>query len=120
MICNFLFISNYRTNDEGYHQGVLSDEQHKDGKKRRLTNIQICFMGWVYESTGNVFTIITPELHTLGMHCLHYPDAIMMFVLFPLLHLMNDEDTKTVITDENYYQGLRHMLGLREVIVKQS
>ena len=77
-------------------------------------------MGWVYESTGNVFTIITPELHRLGMHSVHYPDTIMMFVLFPLLHLMNDEDTKTVITDENYYQGLRHMLGLREVIVKQS
>ena len=74
-------------------------------------------MAWVYESTGNICTIITPELHKLGMHGLHYPDAIMMFVLFPFLHLMNDEDTKTVITNENYYEGLRHMMGLREVIV---
>ena len=97
---------------------MLSEEQHQDGKKRRLTNIQICFMGWVYESTGNLFTIFTPFLHKLGMHRLHFPDAIMMFVLIPFLHLMNDEDTKTVITMENYYQGVRHMLGLRKVIIE--
>ena len=44
----------------------------------------------------------------------------MMFVLFPFLHLMNDEDTKTVITEENYYQGIRHMLGLRKVIPENN
>ena len=110
----------YRTNDESYKLGVLSEGQHKEGKRRRLTNIQICFMAWIYESTGNYVTIFTPLLHKLGMHGLHFPDAIMMFVLFPFLHLMNDEDTKTVITEENYYQGIRHMLGLRKVIPENN
>ena len=108
-----------RTNFESYSRGVLTEHQYEDGTKRRLTNLQICFMGWIYESTGNLFTIVTPFLHTLGLHGLHYPDAIMMFVLIPFAHLMNDEDTKTVITDENWYQGVRHMLGIYKDIGPQ-
>ena len=74
-------------------------------------------MGWTYESIGNVITILTPALHSFGLHSLHYPDAIMMFVLIPFAHLINDEDTKTVITDQNFYQGVRHMLGFHNAII---
>jgi hypothetical protein len=73
-------------------------------------------MGWIFESTGNVVTIFAAVLNNLGIHCRHYPDVIMMFVLIPFAHLMNDEDTKTVITQENWYQGLRHMLGIHNTI----
>ena len=35
-----------------------------------------------------------------------------MFVVIPFIHLLNDEDTKGIIANENWYQGLRHMLGI--------
>ena len=73
-------------------------------------------MGWIFESTGNVITILAPLLHSVGIHCRHYPDVIMMFVLIPFAHIMNDEDTKTVISEENWYQGLKHMLGINNNI----
>ena len=69
-------------------------------------------MGWLYESLGVISAILTPLLHNLVFHNLHYPDVILMFVVIPFVHLMNDEDTKTIIAEENWYQGLRHMLGV--------
>ena len=109
-VLNLFFNLFNSTNHESYSRGVLSELQYEDGKKRRLTNLQICFMGWIFESTGNVITILAPSLNFI--HGLHYLDAIMMFVLIPFAHLMNDEDTKTVITEESWYQGFRHMLGI--------
>ena len=36
-----------------------------------------------------------------------------MFVISPLVYLMNDEETKDIIANQNWYQGLKYMLGLR-------
>ena len=102
----------HRNNSESYSRGVLTEHQYEDDKKRRLTNLQICFIGWMYETMGNLITIVTPFLHDLDFQGVHYPDVVLMFVLIPFVHLMNDEGTKTVITDENWYQGVRHMLGI--------
>ena len=77
-------------------------------------------MGWIFESTGNFVTILAPLLNSVGIHGRHYPDVIMMFVLIPFAHLMNDEDTKTVMTEENWYQGLRHMLGIHSAVAPQQ
>ena len=43
---------------------------------------------------------------------MHLPDAIVMFVVIPFFHLMNDEDTKTIILNEGWYQAIRHMFGI--------
>ena len=72
----------------------------------------MCFMGSLYEllSVGSV--VITPFLHRHGIPNLHFIDAIVMFLVIPFLHLLNDEDTKGIIFEENWYQGIRHMLGI--------
>ena len=35
-----------------------------------------------------------------------------MYILIPFLHLLNDEETNGIITDENWYQGMRNLLGI--------
>ena len=72
----------------------------------------MCFMAWMYELIAILSAFSTPYLHNLGIPNLHYPDAIIIFVVIPFVHLMNDEDTKIVILEENWYQGIRHMLGI--------
>ena len=34
-----------------------------------------------------------------------------MFVIIPAIYLRNDEENKTVITEEEWIQGLKYMLG---------
>ena len=59
-----------------------------------------------------VSAALTPPLHKLGISNLHYIDVIVMFVVIPFAHLMKDDDTKIIILEENWYQGLRHILGV--------
>ena len=72
----------------------------------------MCFISWLIEIVSGSFAVSFSALRSLGLHNLHYPDAIIMNVIIPLVHLMNDEETKGIITEENWYQGFRHMLGL--------
>ena len=64
--------------------------------------------------------VITPYLHKHALHNVHFIDASVMFLVIPFLHLMNDEDTKAIICEENWYQGIRHMLGIYKEKVHQS
>ena len=77
-------------------------------------------MGWLYELISIGSALITPFLHYIGIPNPHFIDAIIMFLIIPFLHLMNDEDTKTIIFEENWYQGIRHMLGIYNEKVPQS
>ena len=69
-------------------------------------------MSWMFELIAIVSAVLTPSLHKLGISNLHYIDAIVMFVVIPFVHLTNDEDTKVIILQENWYQGIRHILGI--------
>ena len=69
-------------------------------------------MGWLYELIAIVFACLTPVLHQFGIPNLHMIDCTMMFVIIPFLHLLNDEETNGIITDENWYQGMRNLLGI--------
>ena len=69
-------------------------------------------MGWLYELLANIFAVLSPTLHKYGMPNVYMVDPILMFVVIPFVHLMNDENTKGIISDENWYQGLRHMMGM--------
>ena len=73
----------------------------------------MCFMAWMYELIATISILLRPFLRKHGISTLHYLDAIIMFVVIPFVHLMNDEDTKHIILVENWYQGLRHMLGIQ-------
>ena len=72
----------------------------------------MCCMAWMYELLATLSAILTPSLFKIGVSNLHYVDAIVMFVLIPFVHLMNDENTKGIILEEGWYEGSRHMLGI--------
>jgi hypothetical protein len=79
----------------------------------------MCFIGWLYELLSIGSAIITPIFNKHGIHNIHVIDAIIMFVVIPFLHLMNDEETKAIIVEENWYEGIRHMLGIYKKKVPQ-
>ena len=77
-----------------------------------MVSLQMCFMGWLCESIATLFAILSPVLHQFEIPNLHMIDCTMMYILIPLLHLLNDEETNGIITDENWYQGMRNLLGI--------
>ena len=77
-------------------------------------------MSWLYEFLAVASTLFSPLLHNYGIPNVHMLDAIIMSIIIPLTHLMNDEDTKQVILVENWYQGIRHLLGLHRKQVSEN
>lgn len=102
----------YRTNDNSYSRGVLSERSYASHKNRNLISLKMCFMAWVYELFSIASSLMTPLLQRLGIPNIHSVDAIIMFVVIPFCHLMNDEETKEIINEESWYEGIRHMLGI--------
>ena len=106
--------SNYRSHNDSYARGILTDDQYEEGKKKSLISIQMCFWGWLYDfiplfSQG--LSTILREKYDLSF--VHLPDAIVSFILIPFLHLMNDEETKLIILMENWFEGVKYVFGMR-------
>ena len=99
---------------------MLTQETFEYGKRRALVSLKICFLSWLYELTGTIMTAVSPALLSLGMKHQYYIDAIIMFLGVPILHLINDEDTKGVIVEKSWYWGVRHMAGFRHQITPQN
>ena len=112
IVLNVQLFSLNRSEEDSFSRGILSEASFIQGKKRRLVNLKMCFTGWLIEALATLSAILTPFLHNLGLHNLHFPDVIIMSVVIPFVHLINDEDTKAIIAEENWYQGIRHMLGI--------
>ena len=110
----------YRDAAESFSNGVLTQETYEYGKSRAMVSLKICFLGWVYELIANIMTAVSPSLMSLGMQHQYYIDVILMFWGIAFVHLMNDEDTKGVIVERNWYRGFRHMLGFRNQIAPQN
>ena len=73
----------------------------------------MCFMGVLYEITSNAMGAFTPYLkHKYNIHNVYFTDAILKFVVIPFLYLLNDEKTKEIIYEENWYQGIRFVVGI--------
>ena len=102
----------FRSDDHSFSQGVLTEDSYHRGKKKRLISLKICFMSWCYELAGMVFILLRPTLHNFGFGNLYFPDPIVMFIIIPFSHLINDDETKAIIFEESWYQGLRHMTGI--------
>ena len=89
------------------------------GNKRRMVSLKICFLSWVYELVGMTTILLRPALGNYGFHNLQFADALVMFVIIPFSHLINDEETKAIIAEEGWYQGLRQMMGIYQEKVTQ-
>ena len=72
----------------------------------------MCYMNWLYELCATLAASLTHILHHFGVPNRYFVDAILMFVVIPFVHLMNDEETKGIISEESWYQGFRYALGI--------
>ena len=93
---------------------------HESDNKRRMISLKICSIAWLCELFVSMFALLTPALKRMGVSNRHYPEAITMFIIIPLIHLMNEEETKTIIYEENWYQGFRHTLGIRKKLKRPN
>ena len=78
-----------------------------------MISMKISFVGWLLELLGTVITLLTPILHNMGLANLYYPDAIIMFVLIPFIHIINEDKTKGIIAENGWYEGLRYIFGMK-------
>ena len=105
---------------DSYSKGVLTEERYGYGKARTMVSMKICFLTWLYELLGTIATALTPTIQSLGMPNTYYPDAMIMFLVIPFCHLINDETTKGIIAENGWYQGMKHMVGFRNQIVPKN
>ena len=103
----------FRTNDDSLARGVLTSDMHEYGNKRRMVSLKICFVSWLLEFSGVLMTLLTPTLRSLGVHYLYYFDAILMFLVIPFIHLMNDEDMKSCIIEHGWCKGILQLVGIK-------
>ena len=102
-----------RDNDASYARGALSEDMYASGKKRGVVSLKICMLSWFIELLSTLSFAFWVNLRSFGLLNLHYPDCIIMFVIIPIVHLTNDEETRAIIAERDWYQGFRHMLGVR-------
>ena len=83
-----------------------------------MTSIGVCFLGWLLEVFLTVLVGLLTLLKDLGLEKrFYYPyfdffHAFFRAIVIPFVHLINEEETKTVITEENWYNGIKYALGL--------
>ena len=88
------------------------------GEKRSLISLQMCFMGCIYEILASVAALLSAllgsQIQEFSIPNIHFPDVILMFVVIPFIHLLNDEDTKQIIFVHGWIQGIKYVLGINK------
>ena len=100
---------------------MYNDNLYHESEKRSIISLQMCFMSWLYEVLSTIFVLILPYLkqkHEIHNTYLTYP--VIMFVVIPCLHLLNDEDTKAIIFQEGWFGGVKLMLGIYKQATEES
>ena len=116
----------FRSNLDSYTKGVCNENGYKSLEKRRLTQINVCFLGWLLEVFLTVLTGLWTLLQNIGLaRTVAYPYAEFFLsffrsVVISFVFLLNDEETKTIITEKNWYLGVRHALGLYRIPVDNA
>ena len=76
----------------------------------------MCFLGWIYEILAIVAALLSAligyQIQEFNIPNIHFPDVILMFVIIPFIHLLNDEDTKHIIFEQGWIQGIKYVLGI--------
>ena len=88
------------------------------GEKRSLISLQMCFMGCIYEILASLAALLSAllgsQIQEFSIPNIHFPDVILMFVVIPFIHLLNDEDTKQIIFSHGWIQGIKYVLGIKK------
>ena len=96
--------------------GAISEDNFVRGERRSLISLQMCFMSWLYELLAIISALMSSYL---GKHVqefkvpnIHFPDVIIMFIVIPFIHLLNDEEIKGIIFEQGWIQGIKYVLGI--------
>ena len=73
-------------------------------------------MGCIYEILASVAALLSAllgsQIQEFSIPNIHFPDVILMFVVIPFIHLLNDEDTKHIIFAHGWIQGIKYVLAM--------
>ena len=74
----------------------------------------MCFLGLLLEILDNIFIVIIESIlkYKYGFSNTYLCDVVLLFVVTPFLLFLNDDDTKEIIDQEGWLQGLMFMSGL--------
>ena len=94
--------------------GVYNDEQYHQSRKRSIISLQMCFLGFLIEIMDNIFIVVIESVlkYKYGFSNTYLCDVVLMFVMNPFLLFLNDDDTKEIIGQEGWIQGLKFMLEI--------
>ena len=96
--------------------GAISEDNFVRGERRSLISLQMCFMSWLYELLAIVSAIMSSflgaQVQEFEIPNIHFPDAIIMFIVIPFIHLLNDEEIKGIIFEQGWIQGIKCVLGI--------
>lgn len=104
-----------RSDAESLFKEIISKERHDELATRRMVSMKVCGIGLFCDFAGGIFRMLSPTLRMIGMKYSFLPevfDAFMIFVMVPCFHLLNDEDTKTLLTQKKYYQAFKQICSL--------
>ena len=73
-------------------------------------------MGCIYEILASLAALLSAllgsQIQEFRIPNIHFPDVILMFVVIPFIHLLNDEDTKHIIFAHGWIQGIKYVLAM--------
>ena len=76
----------------------------------------MCYMGCIYEILAMVAALLSAllgsQIQEFKIPNIHFPDVILIFVVIPFVHLVNGEDTKRIIFEQGWIQGIKYVLGM--------
>ena len=94
----------------------MSEDSYTRGEKRSLISLQMCFMASAVEMLAMATAILSghlgAHLQELQVPNIHFPDAIVMSIVIPLLHLLNQEITKGIIFESGWCNGFRYIFNV--------
>ena len=94
---------------------MLREEKLTSDYNISVVSLKIMFIAWLLEFFGSMLAIATqPTL--LGSYYTHYPDAILMFIIIPNVHLRDSSKLKRIVAREGWHEGFMHIVGKRNQV----
>ena len=75
----------------------------------------MCFVASAVEmfamTTSVLSALLGAQIQEFNIPNIHFPDAIVMSIIIPIIHLLNEESAKEMVFQSGWCQGLRYVLG---------
>ena len=115
LIHEIIFI---RSDADSFRKGIINEQKLYRLETRRLVSMKVCGIGLLMEFIGGFFRMLNPVLRIIGLKYSFIPhllDALMVFVVVPVIHLLNDESTKTFLVQKEYYKALKSIFSFKQM-----